>query len=97
MLAAGRNFESAMDTSQLLPGQTIEIRLTGPVNPGPPVEVTANRVRLRTTQFTAKVKAGPTLSPDFSVDSLPACLPTPASATSTFKRRSTPASRQFQR
>jgi len=30
-------FEGAMDTSQLLPGQTVEIRLTGPVNPGSPV------------------------------------------------------------
>jgi hypothetical protein len=65
-------FEGATDTSQLLPGQTVEIRLTGPANPGPLVAVTANRVRLRMTQFTANVKAGSIVAPDFSVDRLPA-------------------------
>src|SRR6266404_3256162 len=65
-------FEGAMDTSQLLPGQTVEIRLTGPVNPGPPVAVTTDRVRLRMTQFTANVKAGSIMAPNFSVDTLPA-------------------------
>jgi len=64
-------FEAATDTSQLLPGQTIEIRLTAPANPGPPVAVTTNRVRLRMTQFTANVKAGSIVSPNFSVDTLP--------------------------
>jgi len=66
------DFEGATDTSQLLPGQTVEIRLTGPANPGPPVAVTANRVRLRMTQFTANVKAGSIVPPNFSVDTLPA-------------------------
>jgi len=65
-------FEGATDTSQLLPGQTVEIRLTGPVNPGPPVTVTTNRVRLRMTQFTANMKAGSIVPPNFSVDTLPA-------------------------
>ncbi len=65
-------FEGATDTSQLLPGQTVEIRLTGPVNPGPPVTVTTNRVRLRMTQFTANMKAGSIVPPNFSVDMLPA-------------------------
>jgi len=65
-------FEGAMDTSQLLPGQTVEIRLTGPVNPGSPVAATANRVRLRMTQFTANVKAGSVAPPNFSVDTLSA-------------------------
>src|SRR5229473_3040515 len=65
-------FEGATDTSQLLPGQTVEIRLTGPANPGPPVTVTTNRVRLRMTQFTANVKAGLIVPPNFSVDTLPA-------------------------
>ncbi|HVS87412.1 MAG TPA: DUF5666 domain-containing protein [Candidatus Acidoferrum sp.] len=65
-------FEGATDTSQLLPGQTVQIRLTGPANPGPPVAVTANRVRLRMTQFTANVKAGSIVPPNFSVDTLPA-------------------------
>ena len=66
------SFEGAMDTSQLLPGQTVEIRLTGPANPGPPITVTTNRVRLRMTQFTASVKAGSIVPPNFSVDTLPA-------------------------
>jgi len=65
-------FEGATDTSQLLPGQMVEIRLTGPANPGPPVAVTTDRVRLRMTQFTANVKAGSIVSPNFSVDTLPA-------------------------
>src|SRR5712692_2300228 len=70
MLQGG--FEGASDTSQLLPGQTVEIRLTGPANPGPPVTVTTSRVRLRMTQFTANVKAGSIVPPNFSVDTLPA-------------------------
>jgi hypothetical protein len=65
------SFEGATDTSQLLPGQTVQIRLTGPANPGPPVAVTTDRVRLRMTQFTATVKAGSIMSPNFSVDTLP--------------------------
>jgi len=66
------NFEGATDTSQLLPGQMVGIRLAQPANPGPPVTVTANRVRLRTTQFTASVKTGSVVPPNFSVDMLPA-------------------------
>ncbi len=65
-------FEGATDTSQVLPGQTVQIRLTGPANPGPPVAVTTDRVRLRMNQFTANVKAGSIVPPDFSVDTLPA-------------------------
>ena len=34
--------------------------------------MTANRVRLRMTQFTANVKAGSIAPPNFSVDTLPA-------------------------
>jgi hypothetical protein len=66
------SFEGATDTSQLLPGQMVGIRLAQPANPGPPVTVTANRVRLRTTQFTASVKTGSVVPPNFSVDRLPA-------------------------
>jgi len=66
------DFEGATDTSQLLSGQTVQIRLTSPANPGPPVAVTADRVRLRMTQFTASVKAGSVVPPNFSVDTLPA-------------------------
>jgi hypothetical protein len=65
------DFEGATNTSQLLPGQTVQIRLTSPANPGPPVAVTADRVRLRMTQFTARVKAGSVVPPNFSVDTLP--------------------------
>jgi uncharacterized protein DUF5666 len=65
-------FEGATDASQLLPGQTVQIRLTKPANPGPPVAVTTDRVRLRMTQFTANVKAGSIVLPNFSVDTLPA-------------------------
>lgn len=66
-----QNFESASDTSQLLPGQAVEVRLVAAPNPGPPITATANRVRLRMTQFTAKVKAGSIAPPNFSVDNLP--------------------------
>jgi hypothetical protein len=63
-------FESAVDTSQLLTGQTVQIRLTAPANPGPPIAVTTDRVRLRMTQFTAKVQGAPA-PPNFTVGSLP--------------------------
>jgi Domain of unknown function (DUF5666) len=69
-------FEGATDTSQLLPGQTVQLRLTGPANPGPPVAVIADRVRLRMTQFTANVKAGSIVPPNFNVDTLPALFTT---------------------
>jgi len=65
------NFEGAADTSQLLPGQTVEVRLTGPAIPGPPVAVTTDRVRLRMAQFTANVKAGSIAPRNVSVDTLP--------------------------
>lgn len=63
-------FDSAVDTSQLLPGQDVEIRLTAPASPGPPIMVTANRVRLRMTQFTANVSGTP-VPPNFTVNNLP--------------------------
>ena len=63
-------FQGATDTSQLLPGQAVEIRLTAPANAGPPITVTANRVRLRMTQFTANVSGAP-VPPNFMVGSLP--------------------------
>ncbi len=64
-------FEGATDTSQLLTGQSVEVRLTGPANAGPPITVTANRVRLRMTQFTGNVSGAP-VPPNFNVGSLPA-------------------------
>ena len=63
-------FQNATDTSQLLTGQTVEVRLTAPANPGPPVMVTSDRVRLRMTQFTANVSGAPT-PPNFMVGNLP--------------------------
>jgi Domain of unknown function (DUF5666) len=71
------SFEGATDTSQLFPGQTVQIRLTAPANPGPPVAVTTNRVQLRLTQFTAIVKVGSIVPPNFSVDALPALFTRP--------------------
>jgi hypothetical protein len=46
------------------------VRLTAPANAGPPISVTADRVRLRMTQFTANVSGTPT-PPNFVVGSLP--------------------------
>jgi predicted component of type VI protein secretion system len=63
-------FQSATDTSQLLVGQTVEIRLTAPATPGPPISVTADRVRLRMTQLTANVSGAPT-PPTFMLGNLP--------------------------
>lgn len=71
-VALQSSFDGVTDTSQLLPGQTVQVRLTAPVNPGPPFMVTSDRVRLRMTQFTANVMAGSVAPPDFSVDALPA-------------------------
>ncbi len=64
------DFESAMDTSQLIPGQTVQVRVAGTANPGPPLGVTASRVRLRMSQFTASVEAGSIAAPNFSVTAL---------------------------
>jgi hypothetical protein len=63
-------FEGATDTSRLLTGQTVEIRLTAPATAGPTISMTANRVRLRLTQFTANVSGAP-VPPNFTVSSLP--------------------------
>jgi hypothetical protein len=63
-------FQSSMDTSQLLTGQAVEVRLTAPASPGPPVMVTSDRVRLRMTQPTAKVRGAPA-PPTFMLGNLP--------------------------
>jgi len=65
------DFESATDTSQLFPGQTVEVRVAGTASQGSPLAVTASRVRLRMSQFTANVKAGSIAAPNFSVTALP--------------------------
>jgi hypothetical protein len=65
-------FEGATDTSQLMPGQTVQIRkvsLTGGPAPAP-ITITTDRVRLRMTRFTAAVSGAPSGS-NFNVGSLP--------------------------
>jgi hypothetical protein len=63
-------FTSATDTSQLVTGQVVEIRPSAAVSAGPPIAVTASRVRLRKTQLTATVTGAPA-PPNFIVGSLP--------------------------
>lgn len=63
-------FEGATDTSQLVPGQEVQIRSRNAVNAGPPIAVTTDRVRLRLGQFTASVSGAP-VPPNFTVANLP--------------------------
>src|ERR1700682_5780811 len=63
-------FTAATDTSQLLPGQVLQIRASAPVTAAPPIALTTNRVRLRKTQLTANVTGAPA-PPNFVVASLP--------------------------
>lgn len=64
-------FEQATDTSQLMPGQEVQIRSTSGSGPtGSPITMTVNRVRLRETQFTATVSGAP-VPPNFTVSNLP--------------------------
>ena len=65
-------FTAATDTSQLLPGQTVQIRvrsMSGGPSPAP-ITVMTDRVRLRMTRFTANV-SGPVSGSNFSVGNLP--------------------------
>lgn len=65
-------FESATDTSQLLPGQTVQVRkvsMTGGPAPAA-ITITTDRVRLRDTRFTATVSGAPAGS-NFNVGGLP--------------------------
>jgi hypothetical protein len=64
-------FENASDTSQLLPGQEVQVRERGTVFTGTLVALTTDRVRLRMSQFTANV-AGAPMPPNFNVANLPA-------------------------
>jgi len=64
-------FEQATDTSQLMPGQEVQIRSTSGGNTmGSPITITTNRVRLRETQFTATISGAP-VPPNFTVGNLP--------------------------
>ncbi len=65
-------FEGTTDTSQLLPGQTVQVRkraMSGGPAPAP-IRITTDRVRLRMTRFTATVSGAPTGS-NFNVGTLP--------------------------
>ncbi len=63
-------FQGATDTSQLMPGQVVQVRARS-VMAGPPITVATDRVRLRMSQFTAQVSGAPA-SPNFSLGNLPA-------------------------
>jgi hypothetical protein len=65
-------FEGATDTSQLLPGQTVQVRkraMTGGPAPAA-ITITTDRVRLRDTRLTATVSGAPAGS-SFNVGGLP--------------------------
>jgi len=67
-----QGFEGATDTSQLLPGQTVQVRkraMTGGPAPAA-ITITTDRVRLRDTRFTATVSGAPAGS-SFNVGGLP--------------------------
>jgi uncharacterized protein DUF5666/uncharacterized protein DUF4382 len=66
-----QTFEGATDTSQLLPGQTVQVRkrsIAGGPAPAA-ITVTTDRVRLRSTRLTATVSGAPTGS-SFNVSGL---------------------------
>ncbi len=65
-------FTAAGDTSQLLPGQTVQVRVRSTSGgPAPaPITVATDRVRLRMTRFTATV-SGSVSGSNFNVGSLP--------------------------
>ena len=62
-------FEGATDTSQLLAGQEVQIRVRS-LSAGPPITVSTDRVRLRKSRFTATV-AGAPFGSFFNVSNLP--------------------------
>ena len=65
-------FEGATDTSQLFPGQTVQVRkraMTGGPAPAA-ITITTDRVRLRDTSFTATVSGAP-VGNNFNVGGLP--------------------------
>jgi hypothetical protein len=68
-------FEGASDTSQLMPGQTVQVRkrsMTGGPAPAA-IAVTTDRVRLRDTRFTATV-SGAVNGNNFNIVGLPGLL-----------------------
>lgn len=72
-----QGFTNSTDTSQLMPGQTVQVRKAA-MSGGPapaPITVTTDRVRLRSTRFTATVSGAPTGN-NFNVGSLPGLFTT---------------------
>ncbi len=70
-------FESQVDSSQLAPGQTVQVRKRG-VTGGPSpaaITVTTDRVRLRATSLTATISGAPT-GGNFNIGSLPTLFTT---------------------
>jgi hypothetical protein len=64
-------FEGATDTSQLMPGQDVQVSSSSNGGTmGSPITMTTNRVRLRSTQFTGNVSGAPA-PPNFTVANLP--------------------------
>src|SRR5262249_41938841 len=61
-------FESAVDTSQLLPGQQVQVRVRSVS--AAPILISTDRVRLRRDQFTASLSGAPAPS-GFNVAQLP--------------------------
>lgn len=65
-------FENSTDTSQLIPGQTVQVRKVS-VSGGPApaaITVTTDRIRLRDTRLTATVSGAPTGN-NFNIGTLP--------------------------
>ncbi|HEV2103768.1 MAG TPA: DUF5666 domain-containing protein [Candidatus Acidoferrum sp.] len=65
-------FENSTDTSQLIPGQTVQVRKVS-VSGGPApaaITVTTDRIRLRDTRLTATVSGAPTGN-NFNIATLP--------------------------
>jgi hypothetical protein len=62
-------FEGSGDTSQLLPGQAVQVRVRS-LAAGPPIVVATNRVRLRFSRLTASVSGSP-FGSIFNVTNLP--------------------------
>jgi len=70
--ALQQGFENSHDTSQLIPGQTVQVRkvtLTGGPAPAA-ITVTTDRVRLRDTRLTATVSGAPAGN-NFNIGALP--------------------------
>ena len=63
-------FEGAIDTSQLMAGQHVQVRR----RTGPPTDIETDRVRLRMSRFTATV-SDPPGSSNFNIGSLPGLFP----------------------